>query len=78
MLRPITLWPFPEQWLFENASQFKNILCVELSCGQMIYDVRLAVEGKCPVSFYGRPGGEFMTVDEVVEAAEKTFKTDNL
>jgi len=73
MLRPITLWPFPEHWLNENAPRLKKILCVELSCGQMIYDVRLAVEGKCPVEFYGRPGGEFMTVDEVVEAAEKIF-----
>lgn len=73
LLRPITVWPFPEQWLNENAPQFRNILCVELSCGQMIYDVRLAVEGKCPVSLYGRPGGEFITVDETVEAAEKTF-----
>ena len=73
LLRPITLWPFPEQWLREHAARFTKILCVELSCGQMVMDVRLAVEGRCPVSFYGRSGGVVMTVDELVAAAEKEF-----
>lgn len=68
MLRPITLWPFPTQALRELAGRIKAFLVVELSAGQMIEDVRLAVEGRCPVHHFGRLGGVIFTPDEVVEA----------
>ena len=73
VLRPITLWPFPHQRLRALAEQgtCKAFLVVEMSQGQMVEDVRLAV-GECkPVSFYGRCGGVVPTVSEVRLAAEK-------
>jgi pyruvate/2-oxoacid:ferredoxin oxidoreductase alpha subunit len=57
MLRPITLWPSPTERVKELATKVKAFLSVELSTGQMVEDVRLAVEGRCPVHFYGRCGG---------------------
>ena len=57
LFRPITLWPFPGQALRELASRVRAILVVELSAGQMVEDVRLAVEGTTPVAFHGRMGG---------------------
>ena len=47
------------------------MLCVEMSCGQMIDDVKIAVEGKCPVMFYGRTGGMIPTVREIQAEIEK-------
>ena len=66
-LRPITLWPFPTEQISKAAEDFKIFLTVELSCGQMVEDVKLAVAGKAPVLFYGRPGGGVPTVDEVLQ-----------
>lgn len=57
LLRPITLWPFPSAPLAALAEKAKGFLAVELSTGQMVEDVRLAVNGKAPVHFYGRCGG---------------------
>ena len=65
LFRPITLWPFPSKALVEAASKVNRILVVELSNGQMIEDVRLAVNGKVPVEFYGRTGGNVPSVEEV-------------
>jgi pyruvate/2-oxoacid:ferredoxin oxidoreductase alpha subunit len=65
LLRPITLWPFPSQALAEAASRVQSMLVVELSNGQMVDDVRLAVNGKVPVEFYGRVGGCVPTVEEI-------------
>ncbi len=73
LFRPITLWPYPSPWLHDHAPQFKKILAVELSYGQMVEDVRLAVQGRCPVSFYGRAAGCVMSVEELVEAAVREF-----
>ena len=73
LFRPMSLWPYPSQWLHDHAPQFKKILAVELSYGQMVEDVRLAVLERCPVSFYGRAGGCVMSVDELVEAAVREF-----
>lgn len=57
LIRPQTLWPFPYA-PFENLPEScKTILCVEMSCGQMVDDVRLAVNGRLPVAFFGRTGG---------------------
>lgn len=57
LLRPITLWPFPTQAIKNQAKLVKGILVMELNAGQMIEDVRLAVEGSVPVEHYGRLGG---------------------
>ena len=56
LIRPITLWPFPEEEIGNAAQSAKMFLAVEISMGQMIDDVRLAVNGKVPVEFYGRIG----------------------
>ena len=57
LLRPITLYPFPYERINKLADKLKGILTVELNAGQMIEDVRLAVEGKTKVAHYGRMGG---------------------
>jgi 2-oxoglutarate ferredoxin oxidoreductase subunit alpha len=71
LLRPITLFPFPKQQLRALADQVKGMLSVELSAGQMVEDVRLAVEGKVPVEHFGRTGGSIHTPEEVLEALEQ-------
>jgi 2-oxoglutarate ferredoxin oxidoreductase subunit alpha len=57
MLRPITLWPFPATALQELGVRVSDFFVFEMSAGQMVEDVRLALEGKANVHFYGRPGG---------------------
>ena len=66
-IRPITLWPFPAEQIGKTADEFRLFLVVELSCGQMLEDVKLAVTGKSPIVFYGRPGGGMPTVDEILD-----------
>jgi 2-oxoglutarate ferredoxin oxidoreductase subunit alpha len=68
LFRPITLWPFPAAALVELAARVRGFLVVELSAGQMVEDVRLAIEGRVPVHFTGRMGGIVPTPDEVVAA----------
>ncbi|MDC9722254.1 MAG: 3-methyl-2-oxobutanoate dehydrogenase subunit VorB [Urechidicola sp.] len=71
LLRPITLFPFPKKQLFDLADQVEGILSVELSAGQMVEDVRLAVEHKVPVEHFGRTGGIIHTPEEIIEALEE-------
>ncbi len=71
LLRPITLWPYPTKAVAEMASQVKGMLSVEMSAGQMVEDVRLAVNGKVAVEHFGRFGGMIPTPDEVLEALEE-------
>ncbi len=71
LLRPITLFPYPKQPLFELANQVKGILSVELNAGQMIEDVQLSVQFKVPVEHFGRTGGIIHTPEEVLEALEQ-------
>jgi 2-oxoglutarate ferredoxin oxidoreductase subunit alpha len=66
-IRPITLWPFPAEPLSKAADKTRVFLVVELSCGQMVDDVKLAVAGKTPVVFYGRSGGGVPTVEQILE-----------
>jgi len=66
-IRPVTLWPFPTEQISKAGDDFKIFLTVEMSCGQMVEDVKLAMAGKAPVLFYGRPGGGVPTVDEILE-----------
>lgn len=69
LIRPLTLWPFPKQAFYAAAERenVKALLSVEMSQGQMVEDIRLAVAGKKPVSFYGRTGGVVPTAKEVKE-----------
>jgi len=73
LIRPQTVYPFPYSIYKEIASKVKGILDVELNAGQMIEDVRLAVEGRVPVEFYGRMGGMIPDPESVVEHFEKVF-----
>ncbi|MEC4175968.1 3-methyl-2-oxobutanoate dehydrogenase subunit VorB [Adlercreutzia sp. R7] len=68
LLRPITLWPFPERAVEDLVPRTKAFLSVEMNMGQMVEDVRLAVAGRVPVEFYGRAGGVIPTPDEVLSA----------
>jgi pyruvate/2-oxoacid:ferredoxin oxidoreductase alpha subunit len=65
LFRPISLWPFPSKPLAEYAAKCRFVQAVELSTGQMVEDVRLAVGGKTPVEFYGRAGGNVPSVEEI-------------
>jgi len=65
LFRPITLWPFPSQALQAAAAKCRSVLVVELSTGQMLEDVRLALDGGVPVEFYGRCGGNVPGPDEI-------------
>lgn len=68
LFRPITLWPFPTKAIAELAAAGKKFLVAEMSAGQMVEDVRLAVDGKAPVNFYGKLNGGIPTVNEILEA----------
>ncbi len=68
LLRPITLWPFPTDIVASYAKKVKGMLSVELNAGQMVEDVRLAVNGKIKVEHFGRLGGIVFTPDEVLDA----------
>ncbi len=71
LFRPKTLWPFPYKALKELSQRLDKILVFEMSVGQMVEDVRLAVEGSRPVSFYGRPGGVVSTPEEIENVVRK-------
>jgi 2-oxoglutarate ferredoxin oxidoreductase subunit alpha len=73
LLRPITLFPFPTKRISELADRVKGMLSVEMSAGQMIEDVLLAVNGKVPVYHFGRMGGIVTTPEEVVESLKSKF-----
>ncbi len=70
IIRPITLWPFPKKPFADLAGKIKGILTVEMSLGQMVEDVRLAVNCSVKVEHYGRVGGIIPTPDEVVSVLE--------
>ncbi len=76
LLRPITLWPFPYAEIERLSSRVKGIMVVELNAGQMIEDVRLAVEGRVPVCHFGRFGGIVPNPTEILEAFGKNFLKD--
>ncbi|MDR1373031.1 MAG: 3-methyl-2-oxobutanoate dehydrogenase subunit VorB [Dysgonamonadaceae bacterium] len=74
LFRPITLWPFPSKRLLELSKYIKGILTVELNAGQMVEDVKLAVNCNIPVEYFGRLGGVVPTPDEVLENLRKMRK----
>jgi 2-oxoglutarate ferredoxin oxidoreductase subunit alpha len=73
LLRPITLWPFPNEAVKELAKRIKYYLVFEMNMGQMIEDVQLALEGQGEVSFYGRPGGVIPTPSEVSRVISRLY-----
>jgi 2-oxoglutarate ferredoxin oxidoreductase subunit alpha len=73
LFRPITLFPFPKNEIFEMADKVKGILSVEMSAGQMVEDIILAVKGKVKVEHYGRTGGIIPSPIEVAEVLEQKF-----
>lgn len=73
LLRPVTLWPFPKKEISKMAGKVKNILTVEMSMGQMVEDVRLAVNGKVPVYLHARPAG-IVDSDGILQAIETVIK----
>jgi len=75
LIRPITLWPFPYDDFQNLPSSVKNIVVCELSMGQMVEDVRLGVNGKLPVHFYGRTGGMIFEPEEIAEKVMSIIKS---
>lgn len=73
LFRPISLWPFPSIELSSIARDLRAIVVVEMSAGQMVEDVRLAVEGRTPVFFHGRTGGMVPTPGDVVNALSRAW-----
>ncbi|MGB6031912.1 MAG: transketolase C-terminal domain-containing protein, partial [Bacteroidota bacterium] len=73
LLRPITLWPYPYDAVRSLAERVRGILVVEMNAGQMVEDVRLGVEGRVPVSFYGRMGGIIPSPEEVLRELKQAI-----
>ena len=71
LIRPITLWPFPDEAFNKIGEKTKGILTVEMSTGQMIDDVKIAINGRKPVYFYGRTGGMVPTPNAIVDEIKK-------
>jgi len=74
LIRPITLFPFPEKIIAETSEKVNKFLVVEMSLGQMVEDVKLAVNGKAEVNFYGRVGGVVPTQSEILTELKKYLK----
>lgn len=74
LIRPLTLWPFPQKPFEQLPDSCRSVLAVEMSCGQMVDDVRLAVNGRVPVAFYGRCGGVIPEPGEIIDKARAVMK----
>jgi len=71
LIRPITLWPFPYEAVEKASDKAKKVVSIEMSYGQMLEDVQLAVKAKKPVSFFGRAGGIVPSVEEVTNELKR-------
>ncbi|MEA3471329.1 MAG: 3-methyl-2-oxobutanoate dehydrogenase subunit beta, partial [Thermodesulfobacteriota bacterium] len=78
LFRPITLYPFPKKTLIEMSRVVKHFLVFEMNTGQMIEDVKLSLEGRGNVYFYGRPGGIISTPDEISKEISSIYYRRNL
>ena len=78
LFRPVTLWPFPKHALLEISKRVKDFIVFEMSTGQMVEDVRLALEGIGNVHFYGRPGGTVSTPDEIAKVIDSLYHQRHL
>ena len=74
LIRPISLWPFPSEVFAQAAEKAKNFLVVEMSAGQMLEDVKLSVNGKAEVDFYGRMGGGIPEAEEIIKRVKNIIK----
>jgi 2-oxoglutarate ferredoxin oxidoreductase subunit alpha len=74
LLRPISLFPFPEKEIFDYSTRIKNILVVEMNTGQMVRDVRIAAHKDAKISFYGRPGGGIPFPDDIIREIKKALE----
>jgi 2-oxoglutarate ferredoxin oxidoreductase subunit alpha len=74
LLRPITLWPYPYEAINKLADSAKALVVIEMSAGQMLEDVKLAVNGKKPVYFHGRMGGMIPVKEDIMEVVRKAVK----
>ena len=77
LIRPITLWPFPDKTIEKNVDKAKKFLCVEMNMGQMVDDVKLVVNGRKDVEFFGRTGGIIPTPAEVLGEIRKLAGKEN-
>ncbi|MDX9759006.1 MAG: 3-methyl-2-oxobutanoate dehydrogenase subunit VorB [Bacteroidota bacterium] len=77
LIRPITLWPYPYETIGNAAQHVKGFLSLEMNAGQMVEDVRLAVNGRCPVGHYGRMGGIIPSPEEVAEVIKDMYSKIN-
>jgi 2-oxoglutarate ferredoxin oxidoreductase subunit alpha len=73
LFRPITLWPFPSKALAGLAETAKRFLVFEMSMGQMVEDVKLALNGRAPIDLYGRPGGVVITPVELSRIISRRY-----
>ena len=72
LIRPITIWPFPAEAFEKTINKTKQgYLSVEMSCGQMVEDVRLSVNGRAPVNFFGRVGGIVPNPQEILDKVKE-------
>lgn len=78
LFRPITLYPFPEEPLRQLAQEVERFVVVEFNAGQMIEDVKLAVNGMAEVYLYGRPGGSIVTAEDIYEALQNYAFTEKV
>ncbi len=74
LLRPVTLWPFPSRAIQDLARRVKNFIVFEMSTGQMVEDVRLALEGSANIIFHGRPGGVIPTPAEFARIIYREYQ----
>lgn len=74
MFRPITLYPFPAKKIEELAQKTKKFLVIEMNMGQMVKDIKLAVNGKVPVEFFSKPTGQWLHVEEIVKEIIKELE----
>ncbi|MFZ5800851.1 MAG: 3-methyl-2-oxobutanoate dehydrogenase subunit VorB [Candidatus Omnitrophota bacterium] len=74
VIRPISLWPFPTEIFVAAAKRCKKFLVVEMSSGQMVEDVRLALNGRAAVDFYGRMGGGIPDEETIIKRAKEFLK----
>ncbi len=75
LLRPQTLFPFPERAVYDAASRdsCRKVISVEMSMGQMVEDVERSVKGKCPVDWYGKCGGEVPTPEDIMQVVRENI-----
>ena len=78
LIRPISLWPFPNEIIKEFTKKVKHFLVFEMNMGQMVEDVRLAIEGSGEVHFYGRPGGIVPTPLEISRVISSKYHQKRL